>query len=241
MRRGGLWRRGAAWLRQGAAYAERQALEASEHDTLEACLGVALDTARQELRVMESELATEHAAYVREVSSARAAMSLRQAALIGWLARRTPSSVWTDFGSGFSSYVLRREAARRPGVRHCSVDDHLGWLEKTREYVASRNLSSADIISWEDWREGPNPPQLGLAYWDFGSTTTRVRVLSEVAATIAPGGLLIVDDMHKAYYRPHVLTLLAADFDLTSAVGLSLDGEGRFAYLARRRGGARPT
>jgi hypothetical protein len=75
------------------------------------------------LKAIEAEYAPFHDTYVAEVSTARAAVSLEQAALLAYLVRTCEFRSVMDSGSGFSSFVLRRESQRKGGIVHVSVED----------------------------------------------------------------------------------------------------------------------
>jgi len=186
------------------------------------------------LLALQEEYADAHRHYVTRVSDAAQPVSLKSAALLAWLVRGGGHSRVVDLGSGFSSYVLRREAARLGTVEHWAVDDDARWLETTRRYVRDQGSSDERIEAWETFRRRRPFPPFDLVFHDLGNMSTRTLCLPEVAERVAPGGLLILDDMHKPEYAPHALHHLREGWTSSSLVTLTHDALGRYAYIARR-------
>jgi predicted O-methyltransferase YrrM len=136
-----------------------------------------------------------------------------------------------DTGSGFSSFVMRREAISKGGIHHVALEDNEFWLGKTREFLTAEGVPNDNVLSWNDYQKSPG--KFDLIFHDLGNPTTRILSLPTIRDSVTPGGLLLLDDMHKQHYAPHVPNILGDGWALESLLGLTLDSLGRFAYAAR--------
>jgi predicted O-methyltransferase YrrM len=135
-----------------------------------------------------------------------------------------------DLGSGFSSFVLRRFAAGRSGhTRVVSADDDPDWLEKTAGFLASSGLPADDLVQWSDFAAVPE--RFDLVLYDLGHWQRRFDALPRALASLARGGLIILDDLHVERYRELVEQVLEAaslrPYDLEP---YTADELGRFAW-----------
>ncbi len=176
-----------------------------------------------------TELSRQHELYVREVSTPEMAVSWKISALLFTLARLIRPAAVADTGSGFSSFVLRRYAATAGmPVTVYSTDDHPGWLEKTREYLQAQQADTSHLYAWDDFTR--TTQQFDLLFHDVGSMQMRADVLPQVISRVKPGGILILDDMHKRKYRRAALDVFRArGLMVHSLRELCLDDLGRFA------------
>jgi len=166
-----------------------------------------------EARAPESaaRYADAHGVYVSSVSKANHAASLEFCVLVDLLVRlRSPRRV-VDLGSGFTSFLLRTWAAETPDdpPEVWSVDDHAGWLEKTRGWLGEQGLNDEHLVTWDDF-VGNNPGNFDLVLHDMGSMETRARTLDAVLDLSAPGGLVVIDDVHKPDFRRFAIERLEA-------------------------------
>lgn len=96
--------------------------------------------------------------YVFTVSNAVHAISLPLAAFVGSMCDVGSPKAVIDLGSGFSSYVLRRYAAKQPAHVHVTTaDDDPSWLEKTRAFLELAGLSVQHDIEAPGFRAGCVP------------------------------------------------------------------------------------
>ena len=136
-----------------------------------------------------------------------------------------------DLGSGLSTYVLC-DWARRAGVEAeiVSVDTSPEWLEKTRAFLGDRGLSARLIVASE--LDSLEDRSFDLAFDDIGRTEERANVIGTVVRVMAPGGVVVLDDMNVRGYRDKVRAQLdAANWGLFSVRPYTLDPKGRFAML----------
>jgi predicted O-methyltransferase YrrM len=169
--------------------------------------------------------------YVTTVSSDIMTVSLETAALLAVLCEtRVPRRI-VDLGSGFSSFVLRRYAAtaeRAPEV--WSVDDSPQWLERTAEYLAAQGVARDRLSTWQAFDEPPS--SFDLVLHDLGRPALRMAALPAALALLRAGGVLVVDDLHKAAYRPYARHVVrGSGLRCLSARALTTDRFGRYAGL----------
>lgn len=194
-----------------------------------------LPVTAERIRAISNEYAADHAYYVNNISDSLAAISLKQVGFLAWLIRQRKPQKVLDTGSGFSSYVFRKEQ-HNESERHLAVEDHDGWRQKTKDYLTQKHLSPENVLLWQDCQSNPQlHGQYDLIYHDMGNMTTRIVSLPTIITWLAPRGILVLDDMHKATYHPHALQLLKDhQFIWSSLVKLTADEYGRFAFITRR-------
>lgn len=238
---GALLRRG---IRSGVVRVKRRAADLSpaelrraRSDWPEAVAAVpALAALEGQILGLAAPFAADHARYCREVGHPVHAASLELVGLIiGLMPSHSPAAV-IDLGSGFTSYVLRAVAAQRaaPPLVH-SVDDSREWLEKTRGYLRAQGVTEEGLFAWPDFEAGRRAGSYDLVVHDMGFMDTRFETLDQVVDLAKPGGLVVLDDMHKTDYRAKALARLAArGLRPWSLRRITHDGLTRFAYLLRR-------
>lgn len=179
-------------------------------------------------RSARSRLHPFHAAYVAGVSTPKMAMSLETAVLLHLLCVDARPRRLLDLGSGFSSFVLRRYA-KETGAEVTSVDDNGDWLARTAAFLADHDLSSDRLRHWDAFVADPAPPY-DLIFYDFSSMPVRRDNLPH-ALDWAAGGIVVLDDLHKAPYADAARGLIARrpDLRLLPARGHTADRLGRFA------------
>jgi predicted O-methyltransferase YrrM len=138
--------------------------------------------------------------YVARVSPANMAMSLESAAYILWLAETTGAHTGADFGSGFTSYVLRLA-----GLTTTSVDDSPEWLHWTREFLRRYKLNSGELCEWETYRD--RICAYDLVVYDFSSGPIRDANFQHAIGQLVPGGLAVLDD---AQHEGHQISMIKA-------------------------------
>lgn len=138
-----------------------------------------------------------------------------------------------DFGSGFSSFIFRFYARQHPGVEVWSVDDSQDWLEKTREYLASKNMNTDNLCSLESMMEKKNT-SFDLILYDMGAFDTRMLYLKFALSTLSKNGMIVLDDMHGADYAFFVFNSLRKHhLKKYSAYYYTNDNYGRYAFIAK--------
>lgn len=180
---------------------------------------------------IESRLRNEHGIYIASVSSPEMAVSLNSANLLTVFCENLKPMRLLDTGSGFSSYVLRSYAANT-GAEVFSVDDNEHWLEKTREFLKSHDVSSNHVMSWKGFSAASHEP-FDLIFHDLGSMSTRSETLEPILHLTKRGsGVLILDDMHKPDYERFVhRTIKNVSCSYWEATAFTLDELGRWAAV----------
>jgi predicted O-methyltransferase YrrM len=137
-----------------------------------------------------------------------------------------------DLGSGLSTYVECSWAARSgQEVEVVSVDDSPDWLATTGAFLESQGLHAKLIDVGELDAQPANA--FDLAFDDLGRTEDRSRLVPAVVRLLAPGGVVVLDDMNVRGYRGEVRSALnAARWPLYSVRDHTLDAKGRFAMLS---------
>ena len=186
----------------------------------------------------EAQLRQAYERYVVEVSSLDWAMSWEAARFL-WVActSLSPQRV-ADFGSGFSTLVLGLYQRRRPDVEVCSIDDSPDWLDRTRGFLAEHGLSSMNLMTLDSFQSAP-PRMFDLIFYDLGlAEDIRTELFEETAGRLAPGGVMILDDIHKPAYRQAVFHKLERLKDLRSYSLRAFTGDllGRHAQLLVKAG-----
>ena len=201
----------------------------------------------EELRQYEEYIASNHPdftaayeKYITEVSSEDMAISFEASQLVFALAKIRRATRVADLGSGFSSYILRQYASTAgENVEVYSVDDNPRWLQKTRDFLEGMNVSSENVMSWEDFK-GLKLDPFDLILHDLGHTDgLRLESLPHIIGLLKSSGILILDDMHKGRggliggYRAKATDLVRqAGLSLFSARKFTLDKYGRFCEVA---------
>jgi predicted O-methyltransferase YrrM len=173
--------------------------------------------------------------YVSAVSTDLMTVSLELAVFLRVLCKvRQPLRI-VDLGSGFSSFVLRQHASEgSPAPVVWSVDDSPTWLERTREFLTSHGLPDDNLVTWDAFLRR-RPRDFDLVLHDLGSPPTRTAALPTALQVCRPGGIVVIDDMHRAWYRPYARRIVReSDGRYFSARKLTIDGLGRYAAVATR-------
>ena len=151
--------------------------------------------------------------YVTDISSWEWAVAWRTARALDALCDAVKPRRILDLGSGFSTYV-ECNWARRNGaeVEIVSVDDSPAWLDTTRVFLSDHGLS-ARLIEADALGSLP-AGSFDLAFDDMGRIEHRAPVIDTIVRVMAPGGVVVLDDMNVRGYRAEVRAKLAgiADF-----------------------------
>lgn len=171
--------------------------------------------------------------YVSQVSVASMAISLELASFLLTLCELMKPAFIADFGSGFSSFVFRLYAAQSDSpVDVWSVDDEPAWLDRTRAFLAERNLPTTQLEVWDHFASSLQP-RFDLILNDIGTLAVREHLLPTVLGCVRPGGVIVLDDVHKPQYRIRVRhAVRVRGYEYYSLLHYTQDRYGRFANLA---------
>lgn len=176
-------------------------------------------------------LGVDYLKYVFEVSAPEHAVSLPLASFLLTLCETAEPAAAADLGSGFSSFVLRRYAGAAPGRRVVSADDDPDWLAKTSGFLASSGLPTDGLVEWSDFAAADET--FDLVLYDLGHWRRRFDALPRALAALAPGGVIVLDDLHVERYREHVVDVLrSAGLRAYDLAPYTADELGRIAWAA---------
>ncbi len=181
-----------------------------------------------DLAVVAEELHDAYQDYTKHVSPANMAMSLEACSYILWAARKLDVTSAADFGSGFTSYVLRLVCDDV-----WSVDDSPEWLEWTARFLNRHGRQTGNLTIWDDYK------QLDLAHdvivYDFSSGEMRDANFNFAIGQLRPGGIGIMDDAnHQGHQTSMYKAAHANRFDLFGLQDWTKDYVNRFAALVVR-------
>lgn len=183
------------------------------------------------------DLAESYADYTSRISTGGSAASLELSSLLLAVCRLLKPRRAVDLGSGFTSYVLRRHAREAGGdIEVLSVDDSPEWLSRTGDYLAEHGLERTGLLVWEDF-EASGDSAFDLTVLDVRPIKRRVEQLPRLVGGLRPGGMILVDDVHKPHMVQPMLELVARhSWVCASLKSRTLDRHGRFAAAIKPRG-----
>ena len=170
--------------------------------------------------------------YISTVSKPDLAISFELACFLHHICLNLRPSSILDVGSGFSTFVFRTYRQQsNPECEIYSVDDSVDWLTKTREYLESHQLTTENLLPWEQFTE-LDGLDFDLILHDIGGSAGRAASLPTVLRSVHRNTILVLDDMHKPHYRRPIVELLVEhDPKIYDAQNFTLDEFGRYAYV----------
>lgn len=184
----------------------------------------------EEFNKRKKALATAHQEYVQSVSSEDMAVSLQTAVLLQLVCRLLAPASVLDLGSGFSSYVLRRQRQEEGlAMRVLSLDTNPAWLERSQEYVRQQGLGDEGFGLWD----AADDEVFDLVFLDIERPPQRNSFVPPTLQRFCRNHTaLLLDDLHMSGYRLYVLeTLLQGSFCHLDCRRYTMDRFGRWASL----------
>lgn len=181
-----------------------------------------------EMACATATLQNAYADYTRHVSPPQMAMSLPACAYIYALGKRLTPKRCADFGSGFTSYVLRETCDEVD-----TFDDSLEWLTWTSRFLERRCSPTGGLHHYPAVRPSG---EYGLMVYDFGyGTEYRTAQMAVALDHLAVGGVCVVDDA----FHPDIAAALTAEcqrrrYDMFDASEWTVDRNKRFCAIAIR-------
>jgi len=131
-----------------------------------------------------------------------------------------------DFGSGFSSFAIRKYC---PNVTNNSYDTDSRWLKKTEEYLRKEGVNTDNL----HYYDRNFPTDFDLIVWDLqGSGFRRTEFLA--IKERFENSICIIDDCHDPSYIQMCRDLAANDgWELTEVKEVT-DEFGRYVSILRR-------
>jgi len=131
-----------------------------------------------------------------------------------------------DFGSGFSSFAIRKYC---PQVTNDSYDTDFAWLKKTEDYLKKEGVNSENLHFYVD----NFPEDFDLIVWDLQGQSFRRTEFLKVKEKFA-NSICIIDDCHDPSYIQMCRDLAANDgWELTEVTEVK-DEFGRYVSILRR-------
>jgi len=170
--------------------------------------------------------------YVSSVSPDWMAVSLELAVFLTALCRLLKPRRLVDLGTGFSSFLFRRyQQEANPSPEVWSVDDSPAWLGMTRQFLDRQHLPTDNLTMWEEFTR-QNPGGFDLVLHDLGSLRVRTETLHQALGLAAPGGVVVLDDVHFGrYLRPALRLLQERKMDYHLLGAPTRDRYGRYSML----------
>jgi predicted O-methyltransferase YrrM len=179
-----------------------------------------------------NELKDEHLTYTSKISSPEMALSFELTRFIYRLSKAYRPKKVLDLGSGFSSFVLRKYAKDNLEVEVFSVDDDEEWLQKTKNYLTTHDLSTRNLFSLDEFIAEPRRGKFDLILLDLNFVEKRKNYLVFALQLLNEKGVLIFDDAHKVEYLREVKIATKNEAGtLFSVRKQTLDEFGRFSLV----------
>ena len=131
-----------------------------------------------------------------------------------------------DFGSGFSSFAIRKYC---PQVENNSYDTDAEWLKKTEGYLKKEGVNSDNLHTYtDDFSE-----DFDLIVWDLKNQSFRKTEFLKVKEKFT-NSICIIDDCHDPSYIQMCRDLAANDGWKLTEITEVKDEFGRYVSILRR-------
>ena len=131
-----------------------------------------------------------------------------------------------DFGSGFSSFAIRKYC---PQVENNSYDTDAEWLKKTEGYLKKDGVNSDNLHTYtDDFSE-----DFDLIVWDLKNQSFRKTEFLKVKEKFT-NSICIIDDCHDPSYIQMCRDLAANDGWKLTEITEVKDEFGRYVSILRR-------
>jgi len=132
--------------------------------------------------------------YCNTVSKYGHPMSLQSLEWLSAFVQRNDFKRVADFGSGFSSFVLRSTEGNSRDVFSYDTDD--AWLGKTKQYLADQGFLGGELIHYG---RDKIVADLDFIIWDLGNKDFRSKEFLAVADKFGDA-ICLIDDCHDPRY-----------------------------------------
>jgi hypothetical protein len=178
-----------------------------------------------ELKACTEELLDPYIDYVTHVSPYVMAISLNTSAYILWAARKIRAESAIDFGSGFTSYVLRLACDDV-----WSVDDSPEWLEWSARFLERYGmLHVGHLERWHLFAYRNQDPR-DIVVYDFSGGDMRNDNFGYAISMV--GSIGVLDDaQHPEHQKTMHQAAREQGYDLFGLRDWTCDGVDRYAAL----------
>lgn len=188
---------------------------------------------KEKYTIYKKELYLSHTDYITNISVGSSAASLELSALICSIYEiKSPQNV-IDYGSGYTSYILRKIQSTNKSVNKnvFSVDSSDDWLNKTQDYLRQNKLVEKNLLTWEEYSKNYSL-NFDLVIVDIRPITRRVELIKNYLLYNKKNTILIIDDFHKDHLKKPILMLKKKfNFKIYSLKDITLDNYGRYAAI----------
>ena len=169
----------------------------------------------------------EYKDYCDNVSKYGHPMSLQSVKwLINYINSNSDIKKVADFGSGFSSFAIRKYC---PQVTNHSYDTDSAWLKKTEDYLTKEKVSADNLHVYDQ----DFPEDFDLIVWDLKGQSFRNEEFLRVKERFA-NSICIIDDCHDPRYIQMCRNLAASDGWKLTEVTEVKDEFGRYVSILHR-------
>lgn len=137
------------------------------------------------------------------------------------------NSTLVDLGSGWSSFLLRKF---HPTAKVWSVDTDEGWMKKSIDFCVKQGVHNDGFVMLSKAKKLIVPGNAEFVLHDMGNRGVRQQELEWAVRLAKPGGIVLVDDMHKDDLRENVNQGLKKLGLSAVPVDIAKDHIGRYAY-----------
>lgn len=180
-------------------------------------------------------LRVEHTDYVTNVSHPEMAISLELSSFLWFVCLTTNPKLILDLGSGFSSFIFRYyQKTINPKCVVWSIDDDVNWLERTRDYLMLKNVSTRNLCEWQSFREKSNNLiKANIILLDLAaSKQARIDALPNICNYTNRNTLLIMDDLHKPLFHEAAVSYVKSEsLKYLDLKDYTLDQYERYSWL----------
>lgn len=185
-------------------------------------------------KLNKEKLKYSHHDYISNFSVGTSAASLEVSAIIYSICEIIDCKNLVDFGSGYTSYVLRKyEKDQKKNLSIYSIDSSVTWLDTTKNFIKKQNCPEKKLITWSEF-ENNNSYDFDLAVIDIRPIQRRVQIIEKFLKINKKNTVLIIDDLHKDHLKLPILKLSEKyKFIIYDLKDLTLDNFGRYAGIIK--------
>ncbi|MFW9872209.1 MAG: hypothetical protein ACFFG0_03830 [Candidatus Thorarchaeota archaeon] len=173
--------------------------------------------------------------YITTVTTQEMAASLECSSFLLYLCDKISPRAVADFGSGFSSFALRKYRKHTGKLFTLkSIDTDKEWLKKTSHFIKRKGMVDSNLILFKEFIEDL-PIQFDLILFDIAyyQDGTRQNILPMVLNNcVNENTNILFDDMQINHYFMFVLEkMFGLNFNMINTRHHTIDNFGRFSIL----------
>lgn len=191
---------------------------------------MSLQPPKSEIEPYFQRLVHDYCTYCRAVSPRSMAINIETGAYLWWLCDLVKATRVADFGSGFSSYVLRRYAAAADQPVHVdSFDSEQEWLDNTRRFLESVDMPTTGLHLG---LSSVQPQTYSVVVNDYSGGEERDEAAWIAGNALGPGGVVVFDDAHHPDHHLNMAAVcITYRLDFLDVYYQTVDEIGRYAAV----------